>query len=349
MGLVRFVAKRLILMVGVLFGLSLIIFTLSRGFPSKYPPWVQYLSQLSSNPTAAQIEQIKSAHGFNLPLYQQYFYWLKDIFSGNLGLSHWAGDIPTFSIFADRFPLTIELAVTAILITFAIGLPLGIFSATRPGKLPDHIVRIVSTSGYSIPLFWLGYLFQLLFSYYFKIWNLPFLPSSGAVDSQFVGTVPIITGMPILDAILEGNVQYFLRALEHLILPALTLSLAILGYLTRTIRSSMLEVLKQDYIVQARSKGLPERVVIYKHALRNALIPTFTIMGLLFAFTLGGVVVIEYIFSWPGVGWAALQATLQNDSNFLMLYTIVASIIIISTNLLVDISYAILDPRIRLR
>ena len=127
-------------MVGVLFGLSLIIFTLSRGFPSKYPPWVQYLSQLSSNPTAAQIEQIKSAHGFNLPLYQQYFYWLKDIFSGNLGLSHWAGDIPTFSIFADRFPLTIELAVTAILITFAIGLPLGIFSATRPGKLPDHIV-----------------------------------------------------------------------------------------------------------------------------------------------------------------------------------------------------------------
>jgi peptide/nickel transport system permease protein len=349
MGLLRFLAKRLLLMLGVLFGVSIVIFVLSRGFPGRYPPWVQYLSSLSSNPSPLVIEQIKAEHGFNLPLYEQYFFWLRDVFSGNWGISVWAGNLPTYAVFAKRFPLTVELAVSALIVTLAIGIPLGILSATRSGKLPDHFARLVSISGYSLPVFWLGYLLQLLFAYYFKIWNLPYLPSSGAVDTAFIGTVPVITGIPVLDSLLEGNIPYFQSAFAHLILPTLTLSLSLLGYLTRTVRSSMLEVLRQDYIIQARSKGLSERVVIYRHALRNALIPAITIMGLIFAFTLGGVVVIEYVFSWPGVGWASLQAIFVNDSSFLMLFTIVSAAIIGMSNLAVDVIYGILDPRIRLK
>src|ERR1700730_5183645 len=176
MGLLRFIVKRLLLMVGVLFGVSVIIFVLSRGFPQKYPPWVQYLSGISSNPSPEIIAQIKAEHGFNLPLYEQYFYWLRDVFAGNWGISVWAGNLPTFSVFAKRFPLTVELAVGALIVTLVVGIPLGILSATKSGKLPDHIARIVSLSGYSLPVFWLGYLLQLLFAYYFKIWNLPSLP-----------------------------------------------------------------------------------------------------------------------------------------------------------------------------
>ncbi len=298
----------------------------------------------------SEIANIKALHGFNLPLYEQYFYWLKDAATGNWGISHWAGDQPTYTVFASRFPLTVELSLAAIIITVAIGLPLGIISATRNNKLPDHASRILALTGYSIPIFWLGFLFQLLFSYYFKLWGLPTLPSSGYTDQNFIGgSVPTITGIPMVDALLEGNLSYFASSFVHLILPAITLSFASLGYLTRIVRSSMLEVLKQDFILMARSKGLSERVIIYRHALRNALIPVVTIVGVLFASLLGGVVIVEYVFSWPGVGWAALQATFRNDTNFLMLYTIVAAAIIVIANLAVDVTYGFLDPRIRLK
>src|SRR5579875_224211 len=346
MGLVRYVVRRLLLMILVLFGISVIVFYLSRGYPSKFPPWGQYVT-LSMSPSA--IAYIKQIHGFNLPLYDQYFFWLRDALSGNWGLSRWAGNQQTYAVFAARFPLTAELAIAAIVITVAIGLPLGIVSAVKNNKAPDHVSRIVALLGYSIPIFWLGFLFQLLFSYYFRLWGLPSLPSSGYVDRQFIGSVHMITGIPLVDAVLQLNYSYFASSLGHLILPALTLSFASLGYLTRIVRSSMLEVLRQDYIVMARSKGLSERVVIYRHALLNALIPTITVVGVLFASLLGGVVIIEYVFTWPGVGSAALQATLQNDTNFLMLYTLVSAAIIVIANLAVDVAYGLLDPRIRFK
>ena len=330
-------------MILVLFGVSLIVFYLSRGYPSKFPAWGQYVT-LSM--TQSEINYIKQIHGFNLPLYEQYLYWLRDALSGNWGVSRWAGNQLTLAVFKERFPLTVELAVAAIVLTVAIGLPLGIISAVRNNKAPDHASRIVALTGYSIPIFWLGFLFQLLFSYYFKLWGFPTLPSSGYASRQFIGTAPIITGVPLLDALLEGNAPYFWSSFVHLILPAVTLSFASLGYLTRIVRSSMLEVLRQDYIIMARSKGLSERVVIYRHALRNALIPTITVVGVLFASLLGGVVIVEFVFTWPGVGWAALEATLQNDTNFLMLYTLVSAAIIVLANLVVDVAYGLLDPRI---
>jgi peptide/nickel transport system permease protein len=332
-------------MILVLFGVSLVVFYLSRGFPTKFAPWAQYVTLQMSQ---AEINHIIQANGFNLPLYDQYFYWLRDVATGNWGLSRWAGDRPTLSVFVSRFPLTVELATASIIITLAVGIPLGILSAVKNNKLPDYASRILALSGYSMPIFWLGFLFQLLFSYYFRLWGLPGLPSSGYTAQSFVGTVRVITGIPIIDAVLEGNLGYLTSSLAYLILPAITLSFASLGYITRIVRSSMLEVLKQDYITMARSKGLSERVVTYRHALKNALIPVITVAGVLFASLLGGVVVVEYVFSWPGVGEAALQATFANDTNFLMLYTIISAVIIVVANLVVDILYGVVDPRIRL-
>jgi peptide/nickel transport system permease protein len=333
-------------MILVLFGVSLIVFYLSRGYPTKFPPWGEYVTLQMSQ---SEIAYIKQVHGFNLPLYEQYFYWLRDIAVGNWGVSHWAGDQNTLSVFASRFPLTVELAVASIIITIAVGLPLGIFSAVKNNKLPDYASRILALSGYSTPIFWLGFLFQLLFSYYFVLWGLPGLPSSGYTSPSYVGTVPVITGIPMLDALLEGNLGYFGSSFIYLILPSITLSFASLGYITRIVRSSMLEVLRQDYITMARSKGLTERVVIYRHALKNALIPVVTVAGVLFASLLGGVVVVEYVFSWPGVGQAALRATFANDTNFLMLYTIVSAAVIVVANLCVDVLYGVIDPRIRIQ
>ncbi|MDA4127069.1 MAG: ABC transporter permease, partial [Thaumarchaeota archaeon] len=161
------------------------------------------------------------------------------------------------------------------------------------------------------------------------------------------GTITTYTGMPVVDSLLSGNVSYFWNSLVALVLPTITLSVSTLGALTRIVRSSMMEALRQDYVLLARSKGLKERVVVYRHAFRNAVLPALTISGLIFAFLLGGVIVVEYIFSWPGVGAAAESATTVIDVNFLELYILVTSLIIIVANLGVDILYAILDPRIK--
>jgi peptide/nickel transport system permease protein len=184
-----------------------------------------------------------------------------------------------------------------------------------------------------------------VFFYYFSIWGLPSLPSTGA--SGLEGLVPRITGMPVLDGIIALNPRYTADAFAHLILPAFSLSFISLGFLARIVRASMLEVLRQDYIILARSKGLKERVVIYRHALKNALIPAVTLTGLFFAGLLGGAMITEFVFAWPGVGQLALQAVMQGDSNFLLLYTLVLAAIIVVANLAVDVAYVFLDPRIK--
>jgi peptide/nickel transport system permease protein len=174
---------------------------------------------------------------------------------------------------------------------------------------------------------------------------LPNLPSSLAISGNYY--VPRITGIPILDGLLAGNIPFALDAFAHLILPAVSLAFISLGYLARIVRASMLEVLRQDYITMARSKGLKERVVIYRHAMKNALIPAVTLTGLFFAGLLGGAAITEYVFQWPGVGRASLIAIFQGDSNFLLLYSLVIATIIVVANLAVDILYVFLDPRIK--
>jgi peptide/nickel transport system permease protein len=295
----------------------------------------------------AQIDAIIKAHGFDKPLYTQYWFWLQDVFHGDWGYSNWANGLPTFQVFSSRFPFTVELTIAAVIVTIVIGIPLGILSALKNNTVVDHGARVVALTGYSTPAYWFAYVLQLVFFYYFHMWGLPSLPSSGAISPGLENTVSTVTGMPILDGLLAGNWSYAADALVHVILPAFNLAFISLGYLARIVRASMLEVLRQDYIMMARSKGLPERIVIYRHALRNAVIPAMTLTGLFIAGLLGGAMITETVFSWPGVGYVSLVAVFQGDSNFLLLYSLVTAVIIVFSNLAVDVMYAFLDPRIK--
>jgi peptide/nickel transport system permease protein len=341
MKLYEYVIRRLILLIFVLFAVSILVFYLTRGFPRGIAPWAPYIHPKM---TAEQIEAVIKAHGFDRPIYEQYFYWLRDILSGDWGLTGtWAQGLPANEVFFLHFPYTVELSVFGTLITIGIGIPLGIISAIKNNKLPDHISRIIALAGYSTPSYWFGFMLQLIFFYYFSLWGLPYLPSSGASS---LGK-PSITGLPLLDGLLSGNFAYVWDEFIHLILPSFSLAFISLGFLARIVRASMLEVLRQDYIVMARSKGLKERVVIYRHALKNALIPAITLTGIFFASLLGGAMITEYVFSWPGVGQQALRAIFQGDSNFILIYSLVFATIIVLANLVVDVLYAFLDPRIR--
>ena len=330
-------------MVFVLLGVSVIVFYLARGFPEALDPVAPYINQKM---TAAQIEEVRRVHGFDQPLQIQYFYWLRDALRGDFGITGvWANSQPALKVFMAGFPLTVQLSVAAILLTVLIGLPLGVISALKNNKLPDHISRIIALTGYSTPAYWFGFILQLVFFYYFLQWGLPHLPSSGA--SSYTGAVARVTGMPVLDGLFAGNIEYTADALAHLILPAFSLAFISLGFLARIVRASMLEVLRQDYITMARSKGLKERVVIYRHAMKNALIPAVTLTGIFFAALLGGAMITEFVFNWPGVGRLSLLAVFQGDSNFLLVYTLMLAVIVVFSNLVVDILYVFLDPRIK--
>lgn len=345
MRIYEYIIRRLALMILVVFGVSVIVFYLGRGFPTRgFSPWAQYIT---TRMRPEQINAIIKAHGFDQPLYIQYFYWLSDVFHGDWGFSDWANGLPTYQVFASRFPFTVELTVAATILTVAIGIPLGILSALKNNTAADHASRIVALTGYSTPAYWFAYILQLVFFYYFYTWGLPNLPSGGIISQSLAGAVPAVTGIPILDGIIAGNVTYTTDALAHVILPAFNLSFISLGYLARIVRASMLEVLRQDYIIMARSKGLSERIVMYRHALRNALIPAMTLTGLFFAGLLGGAIITETVFSWPGVGNVSLVAVFQGDSNFLLLYSLVTALIIVISNLVVDVMYVFLDPRIK--
>ncbi len=343
MKLYQYVVRRLILLVFVLFGVSVIVFYLARGFPEAFDPVTPYISQKM---TADQIAEVRRIHGFDQPLHIQYFYWLRDALNGDFGITGaWANSDPAIEVFFRGFPYTVQLSVAAIILTVSIGIPLGIISALKNNRIPDHVSRIIALTGYSTPSYWFGFMLQLVFFYYFRLWGLPNLPSSSATG--MAGLVPAVTGMPVLDGILAGNVAYTADALAHLILPAFSLSFISLGFLARITRASMLEVLRQDYITLARSKGLKERVVIYRHAMKNALAPAVTLTGIFFALLLGGAMITEFVFNWPGVGRLSLLAVFQGDSNFLLVYTLVLALIVVLSNLVVDVLYVFLDPRIK--
>ena len=284
------------------------------------------------------------------PLPIQYFTYLAGLFTGDWGYSRLAGQ-EVYGALMRRFPNTIELAIAAVILTIAVGIPLGIISGVRNGKLADHLSRIFAIVGVSLPVFWLGLMLKIFFFYDFHVWGLPNLPGGGAYDVLLANTLrwqPNFTGMPILDAMLSGNGTMFLDTTAHLILPAVTLSFISIGGITRIMRSSMLEVLRQDYITLARSKGLSERVVIYKHALKNALVPTLTVSGLIFAFLLGGAPITEFIFQWPGIGNLSITGILGDDLSLVLGYVFITTIIIVLANLVIDLLYAYTDPRVRL-
>jgi len=340
--LLVYVLRRLLLLIPVLSGLLILMFILSNVVSD---PVNAYITVRTS---PAEIEQIRHAHHFDAPVFVQFFYYLFDLSRGDWGLSTSLQYEPVTSAVVRLFPATAELALVAIVIQIALGIPLGVTSALKKDKALDHGSRLLALSGSSLPVFWLGLIFQYVLFYSLKSANLPYLPSEGRISYSVLAAHPLqsITGFYLFDSLITGNLPVFQDTLAHIIMPAFVLGFAGLGLVTRITRSSMLEVMRQDYITSARAKGLPERVVIYKHALKNAIIPTITIVGLSFGVTLGGAPITETIFSWPGLGNWAASAILNADRAAVLAFALVAATIIILINLIVDVFYSLADPRV---
>jgi len=333
MKLWQYIIRRLILLIPVVIGVTLITFTISHVIPAN--PARAWAGEKAPQEV---VERIKERYHLNDPLYLQYYYYISDLLRGDWGYSH-SEHRPVLNCLVDYFPATFELTLWSMIIAIPLGIYFGVLSAVKRNKLPDHLSRVFALSGVSMPIFWLGLLLILIFYTYLGV-----LPASGR------GMEPehVYTGLYILDSILSLDFYAFIDNIRHIILPAIALSYAYLAVIMRMTRSSMLEVLRLDYIKTARAKGLPNKIVIYRHALRNALIPTLTISGLSFAWLLGGAVLTETIFSWPGMGRYAYAAITSVDFPAIVGFTFLMAIIFVIVNLIVDILYAYLDPRIRL-
>ncbi len=247
---------------------------------------------------------------------------------------------PVISEIAERFPATIELTLGALMIAILIGMPLGVLAARKKNSIIDYMCITVSLAGVSIPVFWLGLMMIFFFSA-----TLGVLPVSGRISMEY--TITDITGFYLFDAIITGNFAAAWDVFKHMILPALALSTVPLALVVRITRSSMLEVLSQDYMKTAKAKGIPGRLIIYKHALRNALIPVITVLGIQVGSLLGGAILTETVFSWPGIGTLVVSSINERDYPIIQGVVFVIAIIMILVNLLVDVVYAFIDPRIR--
>jgi len=332
----KFCLKRLASAIPVLVGVTLLTFLISRVVvPNPARAWAGLKA------SQATVEAIAVRYHLKDPLYMQYYYYVRDLLSGDWGISPVTGQ-PVLENLSAFFPATLELALVAIGIAAVFGIPMGVYAAVHQDKGVDHAARLFALGTYCAPPFLLALLLQLLFAYWLRL-----LPTGGRY-SPFMSAPPRITGLLIIDSMLSGNLEALSNTLVHISLPALSLAVLTFGLITRLTRSSMLEVLRQDYVRTARAKGLSERVVVFKHALRNGMTSVITVLALLFAFMLSGAIVIEYIFNWPGIGRYAVQSILALDLPAVMGTTLVFTLVIVIVNLLADIAYAALDPRIRL-
>lgn len=330
----RYTIKRLLLLFPVLLGVSFFVFVVLHCFTTD--PAALMLGQ---HATTAQVEALREELGLNDPLYIQFGRFAWDIAHGDFGRSLMTRAPVTKELFA-RFPATIELAVAAMFLATLIGLIIGIISAVKQYSIFDYASMIGALAGVSMPIFWLGLMLIILFAV-----NLHWLPVSGRID---IGLEPQhITGFYILDSIITQNWTALKSSLSHLVMPAVALSSYSMAIIARMTRSTMLEVIRADYIRTARAKGLSETVVIYKHALRNALIPVITVIGLQMGMLLGGAVLTETVFSWPGIGGFLVKGILAADYPVVQGAVILIATVFVVVNLVVDVLYGLLDPRIR--
>lgn len=334
MNLFQFTLRRLLLTIPVLFGVTLLTFAMSRVVPGDP-------ARLAAGPRATpeMVERIRQQYGLDDALPVQYWTYLTGLFRGDWGDSLLTRHAVTADLGA-YWPATFELVLVSMMIATAIGLPLGIIAAVRADRLADQASRLISLLGVSVPAFWLALLLQLFFGL-----KLGWLPVSGRLPT-LMEPPTTITHLYLVDSLLTGNRETFTAALRHIALPAVTLSLASLATIARFTRASLLETLGNDYVRTARAKGLSERRVISRHALRNAFIPTLTMIGLSIGWSMGGSVLIETVYDWPGIGLYATSSALTLDfmpiMGIALLYGIVFSLI----NIAVDISYGLLDPRV---
>jgi peptide/nickel transport system permease protein len=330
----RFIVRRLLLLIPVLVGITLITFILSHVVPAD--PAASYLPL---NAPASEVAAVRQEFGLNRPLAVQYVKYLDSLGHLNLGTSIHTGN-PVRSDIATYLPATIELSIAALILATVFGVGLGILSAVTRGRFVDSIIRLVTLSSASLPVFFLG-LFALAIFYVHLGW----LPGPGQLSAYTTAPRPI-TGMVIVDALLEGNWSAFWDGLAHLVLPASVLAIYIGAIVMRLTRGTMLEVLNLDYVRTARAKGASGFRVVVVHALRNALGPTLTVIGLAFGNLLSGAVLVENIFSWPGIGTYATTSASSLDIPAIMGVTVVAAVVFSVANLIVDLLYGILDPSI---
>ena len=332
--MLNYIIKRLLLLIPIIIGVSIVVFMIVHLIPGD-PARIM----LGERATAADLARIRAELGLDDPVYQQYFRFLKRIVKGDLGTSIMTNN-PVGEELLNRYPATIELTIFSMLIAVLIGVPAGIISATKQYSLFDYISMSGALLGVSMPIFWLGLMLIWVFAL-----QLGWFPASARIS---VGVqLDTITNFYVLDSILTGNWTALKDVLWHLFLPGIALGTIPMAIIARMTRSSMLEVLSNDYIRTAYAKGLSKRVVVYKHALKNALIPIITVIGLQAGILLGGAVMTETIFSWPGVGKYSFDAIMARDYPVVQGCILVLSITFVLINLLVDIIYGFIDPKIK--
>ncbi len=333
----RFIIRRLILLIPLLIGVTLVAFIISQTVPSD-----PVNAALGQNAVSDEelVAAFRAKWGLDQPPHIQYFTYIGNLLQGDMGTSI-STRRPVTDDLSRFLPATIELATTAIILAVLIGVPFGIISAIRRNTWLDQLTRVISLIGVSAPVFWLALLG--LFTFYSR---LRWLPGPGRLNIG-VEAPTRVTGLYTIDALIMGDLTLFLDAASHLILPSFVLAGYSMGLITRVTRSAMLDVVGQDYIRTARSKGLREFGVTLRHILPNALIPTVTVLGLSYGNLLTGAVLTETIFSWPGIGQYAFQASVALDFPAIMGVTMLIALVFIIVNLVVDILYVYLDPRLR--
>jgi peptide/nickel transport system permease protein len=330
----KYIVRRLAFLVITLLGVLTITFFLSRILPGDP---ARLAAGIRAGPE--QVEALRRSLGLDRPLAEQYVRYITSVMRGDLGMSIRTRR-PVRADLVEYFPATVELTIFATFLCILLGIPLGIFSAVRQETLVDHVLRVAAVAAVSMPSFWLGLLFQLVFFRWLGI-----LPATGRVGLGFRPTH--ITGLYVLDSIITQNWAALGSCLKHLALPAMALAASSVAQISRMMRSSLLEVLSHDYVRTARAKGLKESAVILKHALRNALLPTLTVIGLQTGVLLSGAVPVEVVFSWPGIGLYAVQSIVFVDFMAILGVTLLMTIVYSGINLIVDVLYGVLDPRIQ--
>ena len=332
--MLKYTLKRLAMAIPVVLGIVTIVFVLMRVF-STNPAYLL----LGQHATAEKVAELSEYLGLNEPIWKQYLIYLKQMFSGDLGTSLFSGQ-PVMKELLERLPATIELALFAVAIASVIGIALGVICAVKQNSWLDRICQVGGLVGVSLPRFWLGLMLIIAFAV-----NLGWLPVSGRFD--FMARPQNITGFMILDSIITGDWKALGSTLRYLALPGISIAISSVGTIMRYTRSTMLETIRQDYIRTARAKGLRERAVVVRHALKNALIPIVTVIGMELGGLFGGSVLTETIFAWPGVGKYIVDGINNSDYAVVQGGCMLVAVIAVLMNLLVDLLYGSLDPRIR--
>ncbi len=332
--MLKYTLKRILMAIPVILGIVTIVFVLMRVFSSN--PAYLLLGQRAS---AERVAELTSYLGLDQPIWKQYVIYLGQMLQGDFGDSLFSG-LPVMQEIGERLPATIELALFSVLIASVLGVSLGVICAVKQNSALDRICQVGGLVGVSLPKFWLGLMLIILFAV-----NLGWLPVSGRFD--FMNRPETITGFMILDSIITGNWAALGSTLRYMLLPGVSIAIASVGTIMRYTRSTMLETIRQDYIRTARAKGLRERVVIIHHALKNALIPIVTVIGMELGGLFSGSVLVETIFAWPGVGKYIVDGINNSDYAVVQGGCVLVAVIAVGMNLVVDLLYGLLDPRIR--